>query len=488
MARASRRRAAPPPLLAALLLLLLATRSATSPAYDPVVSNPFRPSAQLRILGAMQRPWELRPFYASSIGAGSFVPLASPFTGAAMASQHPAAPGGTDGMHPAADDGRQSPFAPVLLAIWDRTKTGGELADAFEKNEKRVPLALLSGGISVYEIGTQCTTLHGPDCPALKRIARGREMAVMLATIVSEPTLQWWNKGTYSLDRGVQVLLSKLPVWRRSYGPELRSSRERPAEVAGKLRNRAGGADASTTTAAVAAQAQEARTKQALERVAAAQAAGAETPEFVSIGRGYCRAPNDGKTHYTYRCFPQCRGKDQLDLKTCESLCTQNCTAISHRQSDGRCVLYYGGLFRAFMNEVGWQHQKGTAGQEDPGQIVAASAYQGVDHACLTRIDMPKISLSASAEQAAKLRQEASKKHEAQARARAAQNEVASSPQQPSSSSSSSSSSDGDGDGKRINQLNAPPKTEAEGEAPPPRGAGGVDKQAAGAEAAKGAK
>lgn len=52
-------------------------------------------------------------------------------------------------------------------------------------------------------------------------------------------------------------------------------------------------------------------------------------------------------------------------------------------QSDGRCVLYYGGIFRTFMNEAGWQHQKGSSGAEDTGQIVAASVYQGVDHACL---------------------------------------------------------------------------------------------------------
>ena len=88
------------PLLCHSLAMLA---SGTSPP-----DNPFYPAAQLRILGALQRPWELRPFYASSIGAGSFLPLASRFTSAAMAGQHPAAPGGTDGAHPTADDGHYS--------------------------------------------------------------------------------------------------------------------------------------------------------------------------------------------------------------------------------------------------------------------------------------------------------------------------------------------------------------------------------------------
>ena len=83
--------------------------------------------------------------------------------------------------------------------------------------------------------------------------------------------------------------------------------------------------------------------KQSEERVAAAVAAGAAAGTFVSIGRGYCRGPQGGKTHYTYRCFPHCRGSDVMDLKTCEGLCVGACSALSHRQSDGRCVLYYGG-------------------------------------------------------------------------------------------------------------------------------------------------
>lgn len=401
------------------------------------VSNPFRPASQLRILGAMQRPWELRPFYASSIGAGSFVPLASPFTGDAMALQHPAAPGGTDGSHPAADDGKPGSFAPILLGVWDLSKSKNR-----EEHAKKVPLALLSGGVSVHEVGTQCTVLHGPDCPALKQVARSHDMAVMLATVVAEPSMQWWTPG-YSIDRSVQVLLSKLPAWRREYDTDLQQSEEPVATVVSTLRARVGGS-AATTNAAIAAQVAKERTKQALERVAAAQAAGAGTPDFVSIGRGYCRAPNDGKTHYTYRCFPQCRGKDQIDLKKCEALCTENCTAISHRQSDGRCVLYYGGLFRAFMNVVGWQHQKGTSGNEDPGKVVAASASQGVDHACLTRVATPKIPLSGSAEQAAKLREAATERHVAHARAKEAGNEVASNPVHPSAKG-------------MINQLNAPP-------------------------------
>lgn len=348
----------------------------------------FKPGGQLRILGALQRPWELRPFYASSIGAGSFVPLVSPFTGAAMAGQHPAAPGGTDGMHPTAADGKPSPFEPILLAVWDQSK-----ASKGQERPKKVPLALLSRGVSVHEIGTLCTAKHGPDCPVLKQIARSREMAVMLAAVREEPSMQWWS-ASYSLDRAVQIFVRQLPVWRSEYGVDLHQLAAPVATVASTLRARAGGSNASTTAAAVAAQAAEERTKQALERVAAAQAAGEDTPQFVSIGRGFCRAPNDGKTHYTYRCFPHCRGTDQIDLKTCEALCTQNCTAISHRQSDGRCVLYYGGMFRAFKNEVGWQHQKGSSGNEDPGRIVAASATQGVDHACLTRIATPLFQLS----------------------------------------------------------------------------------------------
>lgn len=374
-----------PLLCQSLLWAMLA--SGTSPP-----DNPFYPAAQLRILGALQRPWELRPFYASSIGAGSFLPLASRFTSAAMAGQHPAAPGGTDGAHPTADDGHPSPFEPILLAVWDFRKS--KSAEERAKTKWRVPVALLSGGVSVHEIGKQCTAMHGPDCPALKRIARSPDMAVMLATVVQEPSMQWWSS-SYSLDRSVQVLLSKLPAWRREYGTELQQSRDPVTTVASTLRLRAS-SSASTTDAAIAAQAAEERTRQALQRVAAAQAAGADTPEFVSIGRGYCRARNDGKTHYTYRCFPQCRGKDQLDLKSCEALCTANCTAVSHRQSDGRCVLYYGGMFRSFMNEAGWQHQKGTAGMEDPGEIVAASASQGVDHACLTRVAQPKIALASA--------------------------------------------------------------------------------------------
>ena len=409
------------------------------------VPNPFRPGSAMRILGALQRPWELRPFYATSIGAGSFVPLASPFSGDAMALQHPAAPGGTDGSHPAADDGKPGSFPPILLAVWDLSKSTNREAHA-----KKVPLALLSGGVSVHEIGTRCTALHGPDCPALKRAARSREMAVMLAAVVEEPSMQWWTSG-YSLDRSVQVLLSKLPAWRREYGADLKESQEPVATVASTLRARAGGSTA-TTNAAIAAQAAEERTKQALERVAAAQAAGAKMPEFVSIGRGYCRAPNDGKTHYTYRCFPQCRGQDQIDLKKCEALCTENCTAISHRQSDGRCVLYYGGLFRTFMNVVGWQHQKGTSGNEDPGEIVAASASQGVDHACLMRVSPPpKIPLSASAVQAATLRQEATERHAAHVRAKEADYEAASNPVQAQQSAK-----------RTINQLNPPPSEGAE--------------------------
>ena len=307
--------------------------------------NPFRPAAQMRILGAMQRPWELRPFYATSVGAGSFVPLVSPWVGAAMASQHPAAPGGTDGMHPAADDGLPGGFRPLLVAIWDHTKSPqNEESAAAQRAEsgKAVPIALLSGGISMYELGTQCSTLHGPECPELKRIARTRDVAVMLATIALEPTVQWWS-GAYHLDRGVQTLVGQMSAWRRVYESSgLSTDKQRTvAEVALTLRAKAGGANAVASNAAAAAKAAEERTQQARARVAAAQAAGDDAPEFVPIGRGYCRAPNDGKTHYTYRCFPLCRGKDQMDLKACEGLCTSNCTAISHRKlskhSPSRC-------------------------------------------------------------------------------------------------------------------------------------------------------
>ena len=297
-------------------------------AEDVDAASPFK-DRQLRILGAMQRPWDLRTFYGSSIGAGSFVPLSQPFLGA-MGPQHPA-----DELHPASDDGRPSPFRTIMVACWELRRNGaGQPIAAPADTPRRVPLVLVSGGISLHELGTQCSQLHGPQCPELKRIARTREMAVMLAVLAQEPALQWWQ-GAYNLDTGVQMLVNKLPAW-KSFFQTLGAKPTSVAEVAAELRSRSDGG-------AVAEAADRVLQKQSEERVAAAVAAGAAAGTFVSIGRGYCRGPQGGKTHYTYRCFPHCRGSDVMDLKTCEGLCVGACSALSHRQSDGRCVLYYGG-------------------------------------------------------------------------------------------------------------------------------------------------
>ena len=103
-------------------------------AEDVDAASPFK-DRQLRILGAMQRPWDLRPFYASSIGAGSFVPLSQPFLGA-MGPQHPA-----DELHPASDDGRPSPFRTIMVAAWELRRNGaGQPIAAPADTPRRVPL------------------------------------------------------------------------------------------------------------------------------------------------------------------------------------------------------------------------------------------------------------------------------------------------------------------------------------------------------------
>ena len=99
-----------------------------------------------------------------------------------------------------------------------------------------MPLVLVSGGVSLHALGTQCSQLHGPQCPALTRIARTREMAGMLAVLAQEPALQWWQ-GAYNLDTGVQMLVNKLPAW-KSYYETFGTRPAAAADIAAELRSR----------------------------------------------------------------------------------------------------------------------------------------------------------------------------------------------------------------------------------------------------------